>query len=167
METSGQIARIYRMKSSQRAVGVIFLVVGGFFLFAFWGGAISGERDTTLLELLFPVAFLLFAGFLTACAFRNFIALTESAIELQSLFARKMLPFDKIRGRRRYLDRGDENSPAVWHLKLEPNDDRFPILDIGETSYRLDGSFYSWFNALPDLNALDKLRPKNSNFGLV
>ena len=26
---------------------------------------------------------------------------------------------------------------------------------------------YNWFNALPDLDEIDKTRPKSSNFGLV
>ena len=166
MEAQGQIACIYRMKSSQRAVGIILLGVGTFFLVAFWGGAISGTRDATMLELFVPIAYLLFAGFFTARAYRNFVALSENAVELQSLVARKKLPFDKIHGRRRYLVRGDENSPSVWHLKLEPNDDRFPTLDFEET-YRFDEAFYAWFNALPNLDALDKELSKPSNFGLV
>lgn len=62
---------------------------------------------------------------------------------------------------------GGEDFPSVWYLKLEPNDDRFPVLDFEESYYRLDDYFCEWFNALPDLDALDKVRPKDSNFGLV
>jgi hypothetical protein len=52
-------------------------------------------------------------------------------------------------------------------LKLEPNDDRIPTLEFEETYYTLDDHFFAWFNALPDLDALDKTTPEKSNFGLV
>jgi hypothetical protein len=55
---------------------------------------------------------------------------------------------------------------SVWHLVLEPNDDRCVKLNIEEL-YRFDDFFYKWFNELPDLDELDKARPKTSNFGLV
>ena len=79
---------------------------------------------------------------------------------------KRVLPLAKISGRRRYLDRGGEDSPSVWHLVFESNDDRFSKLDIEEL-YRFDDFFYKWFNALADLDELDKTRPKPSNFGLV
>jgi hypothetical protein len=159
--------RTYRMRSSHRAFCIVLLAVGAFFLAAFWGGAISGTREATFLELLFPIGFLLLGGYLTARAFKNVITLSQTGIELRTLFDRSALPFDKIGGRRRYLDRGGEDTPSIWHLKLEPNDDRFPSVDFEETYYQLDDSFYAWFRALPDLDALDKVRPKTSNFGLV
>ncbi|MGB8261730.1 MAG: hypothetical protein WCE75_15315 [Terracidiphilus sp.] len=53
----------------------------------------------------------------------------------------------------------------MWYLKLEPNDDRFRTIEFEESYYRLDEVFYEWFRALPDLDALDKSRPKSSNFG--
>lgn len=159
--------RTYRMRSSHRVFCIILLAVGVFFLVAFWGGAISGTREATFLELLFPIGFLLLGGFLTARAFKNVITLSQTAIELQTPFDRSTLPFDKISGRRRYPDRGDDETPSIWHLKLEPNDDRFPTIDFEETYYKLDDFFYSWFRALPDLDALDKIRPKVSSFGLV
>ena len=36
-----------------------------------------------------------------------------------------------------------------------------------ESIYSFDKTFYEWFNKLPDLDALDKVNHKNSNFGLV
>jgi hypothetical protein len=64
------------------------------------------------------------------------------------------------------FSRGDTNSPDVWHLVLESDDDRYPRIDLEEL-YRFDEPFYRWFNALPDLDEIDKTRPKTSNFGLV
>ena len=86
---------------------------------------------------------------------------------MQTIFERRTLPLDKIRGRRRYLDGGGDESPSIWHLKLEPNDDQFPALEFEERYYKLDDHFFAWFNTLSDLDALEKTRPRTSNFGLV
>jgi hypothetical protein len=154
------------MKSGQRLVGIVMLAAGLFFGIAIWGGVLTGARDTNFLELMFPILFSLMAGMFTFRAFRNSVRLTEKSIELCGLSGNTALPFDKIRGRRRYLDKGDENSPSVWHRVLEPNDDRFKKIDIEEL-YRFDDLFYQWFHTLPDLDELDKTRFKTSNFGLV
>ena len=82
------------------------------------------------------------------------------------LSGQTVLPFDKIRGRRRYFDPGYQNAPGAWHLVFESNDDRYNSIDI-EDLYRFDSFFQEWFHALPDLDELDKKVPKPSNFGLV
>jgi len=138
-----------------------------FFLVAFWGGAVSGTREATLTELFVPIAFLTIGGFFTARAFKNYIELSQAEISKQSIFGRSTLPIHKIRGRRRYLDKGGYETPSVWNLKIEPNDDRFPTIEFEESYYTLDDYFYAWFNALPDLDASDKQSPKTSNFGLA
>jgi hypothetical protein len=33
--------------------------------------------------------------------------------------------------------------------------------------YKYDQAFWPWYNSLPDMDAVDKLRGKDSNFGLV
>ncbi len=154
------------MKSGQRMAGIVLSVLGLVFLVAIWGEVLFGEREANALEMMFPVAYLLFAGFFTVRAFRNMVSLTESAIELRGITDCRVLPFDKINGRRRYLVACDENAPSVWHLVLEPNDDRFPKLDFEET-YRFDDAFYAWFSKFPDLDARDKVKHQDSNFGLV
>jgi len=159
-------SRVYPMSWWQRMVGIVLLAVGSLFLVVFRWGAASGKREASFLELMFPVVYLLFAGVFTIRAFRNFVCLSETSIELRTLTAKSVLPFDKIKGRRRYVDRSGDEAPDVRHLVLVPNDDRFPRLDIEEL-YRFDDDFYRWFDALPDLDELDKYRLKTSNFGLV
>jgi len=154
------------MNSWQRMICVTVLTFGVVFLLAFWGAVLSGKREAKFLELMLPVLFVLFAAVFTIRAFRNVVCLSEDAIEVRGLTGKTLLPFDKIEGRRRYVDRGGYESPSVSHLVLEPNDDRFPKLDIDEL-YRFDDFFYHWFNALPDLDELDKHKLKPSNFGLV
>jgi hypothetical protein len=156
----------YRMKSSERFVAVVLLSVGLLFTTGIWGAVLTGARDPKFLEMMFPIGFSLVAAIFTWRAFRNSVRFSDHAVELRSLSGVYVLPLDKIKGRRRYLNRGDENSPDVWHLVLEANDDRYPKLDIEEL-YRFDELFYTWFNALPDLDEIDRTRPKASNFGLV
>ena len=154
------------MRSSQRVVGTVLFTTGIFFFVAIWGGVLSGLRDATFFKMMFPIVFMLFAALMTFRAFRNSVRFSDQAIELRGLSGARALPLDKIKGRRRYVSRGDEASPDVWHLVLEPNDDRFPKLDIEEL-YGFDDRFYAWFTSLPNLDELDKTLPKPSNFGLA
>ncbi len=112
---------------------------------------------------------MLLAGgiFFIYVSFKSYISLSPSAIEYRSPFRRNKLSLDKIRGRRRYLDRGDAQMPSEWRLKIESDDDRYPSLDFQEHYFRFDAAFFDWYKSLPDLDELDKTRPKTSNFGLV
>jgi hypothetical protein len=160
------VARVYRVNTLHRVAGVIVSAAGIFFMIAIWGGVIAGTRDPNLWEMLGIFAFVVVALLFTISAYMDLVYLSQSSIELRTIYGRKRLPLDRIRGRRRYLVPGDADSPDTWHLKLEPNDDRFPILDF-EENYNFDDFFKAWFYRLPDLDELDKLRPKTSNFGLV
>lgn len=164
-ETNGT-GRTYRMRSSQRLVSIVLLAFGLFIWVGIWGGVLAGTRDPSFFEMMVPVLFSLAGALFAFRAFSNSVRFSDHAIELRGLSGTKILPIDKIKGRRRYLSKGDADSPDVWHLVLEPNDDRFPKLDI-EKSYRFDEDFYSWLNALPDLDKIDKTGPKTSNFGLI
>ena len=158
--------RTYRMKSSQRLASVILLLVGVVFTCTIWGSLVLGLRDPKPLEMMFPILYTLAATVFTLRSFRNRVRLSQESVELHGLSGTCVLPIQRIKGRRRYLSRGDIDTPSVWHLVLEPDDDRYPKMDIEEL-YRFDEQFYSWFNALPDLDEIDKTRPKSSNFGLV
>ena len=150
----------------QRAVGIILSAVGVVFLVAFWYGALSGKREPNFWEMMFPVVFILFSALFTIRAFRNSIRITEISIELRGLSGNRILPLDKVKGRRRYVDDSGDG-PSVTHLVLEPNDDNFPKLDIEESYYAFDAYFDRWIQGLPDLDELDKTKCKTSNFGLV
>jgi hypothetical protein len=160
------MSRIYRMKTSQRVISIVLLVAGLFFTIAIWWGVLTGTREPKFLDMMFPIAFSLLGGIFIWSSFRNMVRLSEDSIELRSFSGRRVLPFNKIRGRRRYLSRGDLDSVDVWHLVLEPNDDRCIKIDLEEL-YQFDEVFYAWFNALPDLDEIDKAKLRDSNFGLI
>ena len=171
MDSSGQSEHVYRMGWGLRVFGIVFTLMSAFFLIAFWGGAISGGRPATLFEMLLPIAFITVGVLLIVSSFKNYVSISQTEISLQTIVKRQTLPLNKIQGRRRYLDKGGYEFPSVWYLRLEPNDDRFPIVEFQEKHYKLDDFFYAWFNALPDLDRMDKEREEKgthtSNFGLV
>jgi|HubBroStandDraft_4_1064222.scaffolds.fasta_scaffold682392_2 hypothetical protein len=67
-------------------------------------------------------------------------------------------------GRREHMVRGTQ-SGRIHYLKLEPNDETLPTLF--QQNCNFDGVFYEWFNKLPDLDAMDKVKLKGSDFGLA
>jgi hypothetical protein len=154
------------MRAGQHIVGVSVFSIGFIVAVGIWSRVILGDREPNWYEMTIPVVVSAGGSLFAIRAFRNTVRLSDSAIETHGMAGRQVLPLDKIEGRRRYLDKGDENSPSVWHLEIVPNDDRFPKLDIQEI-YRFDEYFNRWFESLPDLDELDKHRPKPSNFGLI
>lgn len=159
-------SRVYRMRSWERIVSIVLLVFGLVSPLATWGGVLTGRQDARFLEMMFPIVFSMGAAFFTIGAFRKSVRLTDHRIEVRGVSGTRMLPLDKIKGRRRYFSPGPVDCPGEWHLVFEPNDDRYSKLDIEEL-YRFDDEFYEWFNALPDLDEIDKSKPKSSNLGLV
>jgi hypothetical protein len=157
--------RVYKVSWGQRAVTVCLLAFGSVFTLAIWGGIIFRQRELKLWEILFCPTFLLGSAYFVAGALASTVTLRENGIEVRTLFTRQSLPFDKIRGRR-------ARSVSDWefgnsqYLRLVPNDDRLSPIEF-ESIYSFDKTFYEWFNKLPDLDALDKVNHKNSNFGLV
>jgi hypothetical protein len=134
-----------------------------------WWPILSGARKPALSDFLFPSLWLLFICFVVVTTYRNFMRLSRSSIELSTLLGSKVLPFEKIKGRRRYTEKADPYSDPKRHLVLEPNDDQYPRIDIRERK-EFDESFYHWFNSLPDLDKLDGIeepKSKYNNFSLV
>jgi hypothetical protein len=160
--------RIYRMRPSRRIVGIILVLVGILLVVVIWGGVITGATKPSFIRMMVPILWTIVAGLFAISTIRAQVRVSDTEIEQRTLRRRHTLPFDKIRGRRRYVSRGGEDSPEVRHLVLEPNDDRFPKLDI-EEFYGFDERFYQWFNSLPNLDEVDnsKTTAKASNFGLV
>ena len=156
---------VYRVAPAHRVAAILILAMSLCFLVAICWAVLTGRREMHLLEIVVSLVISLGGASFTWRAFTKSICLTHSSIEARSLTGTRVLPLNKIAGRRRRLSKGDADSPDVWHLILEPVDDRFPRLDIEEI-YKFDEFFYTWFNALPDLDEMDKQRPQSSNFGL-
>jgi hypothetical protein len=163
-EASPRVTHVYRMNGLYRGASLIFLAVASFLLVAFWGGIATGQKEPKLLEMVLAPLLPIVGGIWVAFAFTSTITLFHDAIELRTLVNRTRLPFTGIQGRREYVVHTDDGN--AHYLKLETNDDRLPTLEF-QIDYDFDSTFYDWFNQLPNLDELDKTKPKKSNFGLV
>jgi len=163
-EASSKIVRVYRMNGLYRGASVVFSTVAFFLMISFWIGIATGQKEPKLLEMILVPVFPIVGGVWVAFAFTSTVTLFQDAIELRTLANRKHLPFARIRGRREYVVQSDDGSTR--YLKLEPNDDRLPTLEL-QQNYDFDSAFYNWFYQLSDLDELDKPKPKKSNFGLL
>jgi hypothetical protein len=153
---SPAVPRTYRFESRVWMILYSIMALG---IWAIYGWLVaSGAKKLNFSSVLFPSLYLLMAGVFVARFSWNFVRLSKDAIEVRRLWRRKILPFDAIKGRRRYAKKSAQYPTPIRHLALEPGDDRFPRIDLVETD-RFDEDFYRWFDALPDLDALDQTKP--------
>jgi hypothetical protein len=164
LEEPTRIIHVYRMNGLYRGGSIFFLVVASFFLFAIWGRIATGQKEPKLFEMILAPVLFIAGAVWVAFAFTSTVTLFHDAIELRTLVNRTRLPFTGIRGWREYVVQSDDGSTR--YMKLEPNDDQLPTVEF-QQDYNFDGTFYNWFYQLPDLDELDKTKPKKSNFGLV
>jgi hypothetical protein len=169
-ESSIVVPRTYRPWS--RTWGIVYGIWVSCLIAGDWWAVLFGTKKPSLSDFIFLYCYLLIAGAFTFVFFRDFVRLSKDSIEVCRLWGNKALPFAKIKGRRSYTERADPYSTPPRHLVLEPNDERYPRIDIRikKDNDRFDESFYRWFDSLPDLDKLDGLEPsqsKYSNFSLV
>jgi len=165
MENPAPTFRVYRLHWGHRAFALLFLTLGAFFVIGLCRSGFRGQEEPRPLLLIVSVAFLLVGVGLTVSAFQTTVTFTCDPIELRSILSRLRLPLNKIRGRREFVARGEEDGGTLY-LCLVPNDDRLSTIQFMK-GYTFDDTFYRWFNELPDLDAEDKKVHKDANFGLV
>jgi hypothetical protein len=165
MTSAPPFGRVYRVSWLFRGFGIVFLLFGCVFLFALGRTLIIGEEDLTYLTVAIAFIFPLVGGGIAAHGFISRLRFSEERVEKVSFLGRKSLPFGSIRGRREYVVT-DAEGGSTRYLRLEPNDDH-AAMEFGKALYTFDSAFWEWFNALPDLDAMDKVKHKDSNFGLV
>jgi hypothetical protein len=139
--------RIYRIKRSSRRNAIIFLV-----LCALWAAIRWNPVSSAVLFV--------FAAYVSSDAFRTAITLTDNAIELRTIFTRKRLRFNEIKGRREYTAIGKYGAIRGW--KIVPNNDGLPTLKF-DRNLELDDAFHAWFDQLPDLDETNTLKKQNSS----
>jgi hypothetical protein len=109
-------------------------------------------------------ALLLFGVYQTANAFISSVTLFEDSIELRTAFSRQSLGFSEIRGRREYISYAARSRTP--YFKLEPNDNRLNSLSFRQ-AFSFDEAFFQWFNKIPDLDAADEQKEKDSEPSLI
>jgi hypothetical protein len=138
------------MRWWRRAGGVLSLAVLLFLIYAMFFLTRTEPSLWTQAGALFA---LIAISYGTADAFNATVTLYEDAIEVQTLFRLKRLPFSGIRGRREWVQRNAEGADTHY-LKLVPNDRSLPTLNLMR-SYTFDEEFYRWYNSLPNLDQSD------------
>lgn len=168
-ESSNVTTRTYWHSSRPWAIAycgwALLMVIRG------WWPVVFSRKKPGVAELLFLSLYFLATGIFAFMAFSSFVRLSADSIEVRRLWKCKILPFTKIKGRRRYTEKADPYSTPPRHLVLEPNNPGFPRIDIKLNERDIfDESFYRWFDSLPDLDKLDGIEPplsKYTNFSLV
>jgi len=158
--------RVYRPRWFGRALALLFLAFGCFFAIGVSVKAAVELAEPEPLNVLIAILFVLVGIGWTTYTFNVTVTLSEDGITHRNLLGQKRLPLNGIRGRRECVVRGGDPPGATRYLKLEPEDDRLPSISFGK-NYNFDEAFYMWFNSLPDLDAMDKVKHKDSDFGLV
>jgi hypothetical protein len=158
------VGHVYRMSWWFRGFAIFFLIFGGFFLYAKCRDALQHEKTVGIGEILVSVVLPLAGLGMTAPGFASRLEFSHGSVERVTLLNREAISLSSIRGRRQYVARSGRGSTS--YLRLERNDGYTPI-DFGKKLYQFDDDFWAWFNALPDLDAMDKVKHKDSNSGLV
>jgi hypothetical protein len=154
------IGRVYRMVWWFRAV--VFLVGGAFVVYELTREDLqkSLRWTTTLGGISIGVS----AVFLIAKAFTSTVEFSADSITSGWIFYTRSVEYSRIRGRREFVVQGEESTTR--YLRLETTDGSRPF-DVGKNMYAFDERFWTWYRALPDLDAGDQVRGQGSDFGLV
>jgi hypothetical protein len=165
MENAAPAGRVYRMTWLFRGLGIVFLLISCFFAFGIGRRLLMDEAKPGLEKISVVVLLLAVGCVMTLHGFVSRLLFSADGVEQVTLLGRKNMPFASIRGRREYVARGSKGG-STRYLRLEANDSH-AALEFGKQLYGFDAAFWEWFNALPDLDAIDKVKQKDSNFGLV
>jgi hypothetical protein len=152
------------MKWLWRAFALFFAIFGASSAIVLLVELVSGTSDPNPMALPLGALFLVVGIGMAIYAFTASVSFTQSTVEHRTIFSRKELPLDEIKGRREVVDKGKGGNTR--YLRLVPGDDQLSTLEFSK-NYTFDDAFYRWFYSLPDLDAKDKEVHKDSNFGLV
>jgi hypothetical protein len=164
MDVSPPVGRVYRMSWLFRIFTMFFLVFGCTAAVAFVRDGLMDPESLTWVKLLIAIVFPVVGMFMTAKAFSSTLVFSADSVTMRSLLDTRSVEYSHIRGRREYVLQGKDGSTR--YLRLDTTDGSKPF-DFGKRLYVFDDAFWAWFNALPDLDAMDKVTHKGSNFGLV
>jgi hypothetical protein len=133
-----RVFHVYRIQRSSRLLAALILTVGTAWAFLSENGG-----------LIAAIVVFVFGTWLVAITFRTVIILSDDGIELRSVFRKRHLRLEDIKGRRQYSTYGRYGASSNW--KIVPNKDGLPMLKIGK-GFEFDDLFSGWLNSLPDLD---------------
>ena len=154
--------RVYRLNPWIRMFAVAFLAFCLLGLFGLLWSQHAGVQRRNPAETLEWAAIALFAVSWAIYVFGAVIVLSEDTIEKRTPLKTDSLRFAEIRGRRETVHRNFDGS-AIRYLQLVPRDPLMPMIRF-QKFYVFDAAFYAWFDDLPDLDAMDRTRNRDSAF---
>ncbi len=122
----------------------------------------AGVQRRNPAETVEWAAITLFAVCWAIYVFGAVIVLSEDTIEKRTPLKTDSLRFAEIRGRRETVHRNFDGS-YIRYLQVVPRDPLLPTIKF-QKFYVFDAAFYAWYDDLPDLDALDRTRKRDSEF---
>jgi hypothetical protein len=143
---------VFSMTGWIRFVGPLVVMIGAWMLNAGFGGPIylRGGRLPIPVWIFMSSGVLLGGIVFTASAFTARFIVSANSIEIGSVFGKKKLALDAIRGRREYAT-GSGRLTTI-HFKLEPKDNGSVGLTF-QNDFNFDDQFWLWFDQFPDLDS--------------
>lgn len=152
MKIPAPAPNVYSMTGWIRFFGPLVAVFGAWMLNEGFSGPINyrGGQIPTPVWIFMSSAVLLGGAVMTASAFTAKFEISADSVEIGSVFGKKKLALDAIRGRRQYAT-GSGRLTTI-HFKLEPKDNGSVGLTF-QNDFNFDDQFWLWFDQLPDLDS--------------
>jgi hypothetical protein len=154
--------RVYRLSPWIRLFAAVFLAFSLLGLLGLLWSQHAGLQGRNPAEMLEWAAITLFAVCWMIYVFAAAIVLSENAIEKRTPLKTDSLRFSQIRGRRETVHRNFDGS-YIRYLQVIPRDSLLPLIRF-QKFYVFDAAFYAWYDELPDLDAMDRARNRDSEF---
>jgi len=139
-----------------RTFAVAFLLFSVLGLLGLLWSEHSGMQGRSIAEVIEWAAIALFAAGWLAYVLSAVIILSKDTVEKRTLFRSDRLRFDQILGRREKVHRNFDGS-YIRYLQVIPRDALLPAIQF-QKFYALDAAFYAWYDDLPNLDTMDRMR---------
>jgi hypothetical protein len=154
--------RVYRLSPWIRMFAIAFLAFSLLGLFGLLWSERAGIQGRNPAQMMEWGAIALFAICWAVYVFGAVIVLSQDTIEKRTPLKTDRLRFTEIRGRRETVHRNFDGS-YIRYLQVVPRDSLMPVIKF-QKFYVFDAAFYAWYDDLPDLDAGDRTRKKDSEF---
>lgn len=154
--------RVYRLSPWIRLFATAFLLFSLLGLSGLLWSQDAGVQGRNPAQTVEWAAITLFAVCWTIYVFGAVIVLSENTVEKRTPLKTDSLRFGDIRGRRETVHRNFDGS-YIRYLQVVPRDPLLQLIRF-QKFYVFDAAFYAWYDELPDLDATDRTRSRDSEF---
>ena len=154
--------RVYRLSPWIRIFATAFLAFSLLGLFGLLWSQHAGLQNRNPAQMVEWAAIALFAICWAIYVFAAAIVLSQDMIEKRTPLKTDRLRFAEIRGRRETVHRNFDGS-YIRYLRVVPRDALRQEIKF-QKFYVFDAAFYAWYDDLPNLDAMDRTRGRDSAF---